>query len=502
MKALAGLALVAMHAAGFVALAAHSGGTELAVELDAPLAFDGRVPDAIASRVKMTQSGDGLGRRRWSIAYRGGYTREVGASQLVGPFQDPAAPPCSGRVIVGQQLLDSVSGVMRDAIDDEMRGEAVFGAGAFQHVEGLQLRWARLEVHLLDRALVGDAGAPHGYIRASAEIVFDRVRVPIVLALVPERAGAALHFRIAAHAQLELGNHVLQWLSDKLGGDKLASRLARRQIDNVLVATLAPPPPFPLSEGQTLQFAYCDGDFEVAEGAWGALPFSVAIGRVAAAPAILPPRLPAGAFVPPSPTTTLALDLDLTALDAILFELWRTGWLDRRLADVGLDRQFNADPTVEQFLSIRLSPIRLALPPVISAAEPGALRLAADARVAIADGDTTTTGRVYGAVDLRFVGPGLHASADLGALELACERTPTTLVPCYADLIAALRDRGADFHGALSDAFTQLLANVFVDRRLAAHGLPAELAIRGVTPALAGTPPTLRLELDAAIVPK
>jgi hypothetical protein len=508
MKALAGIAIVALHAAAFVAIASRSDGTELAIELRAPQSLDGTPPAAIADRVTTTlEIGPGLARRRWSITYRGGHTREVGATQLVGPFQDPAAPPCSGRVIVGQRLLDdgrpgSIADAMAKALDDELRGTSVVGAGDYLRLENFRLRWAQIEVHLFDRALLGDAGAPHGYLRATAHVVFERVRVPIVLALVPEPTGATLGFRIAAQADLELDNHVLQWLSDQLGGGWLASRIARHEIDRVLTATLAPPPPFELSEGQELQFTYCDGPVEITEGGAGVLPFAVTIRG--AAPEVLPPRMPAGAPAAPTSTTTLALDLDLSALDAMLYELWRTGWLDRRLAEVGLDRRFNADPTVMEMLSIRVSPLRLALPPVVSASAHGGLRLAAEARLSIHDGDTATVGRAYGAVEFKFIKVNersrLSVSVDLGALELACERAPTTLVPCYADLVAALRDRGAEFHGALTDAFSQLLAQIFVERRLGAAGLPAELAIRGVTPTLIGS--TLHLELDAAIVAK
>ena len=111
MKAVLGVAVVAAHAIAFATLAPH--GTDLTVAVDAPLAaqpfsLTGIVPLALARRVetRTDSDGPGLDRRRWSIAYRGGYTREVGASQLVGPFQDPDHPPCSGRVIVGQKLLD------------------------------------------------------------------------------------------------------------------------------------------------------------------------------------------------------------------------------------------------------------------------------------------------------------------------------------------------------------------------------------------------------------
>ena len=128
----------------------------------------------------------------------------------------------------------------------------------------------------------------------------------------------------------------------------------------------------------------------------------------------------------------------------------------------------------------------------------GALRLVADARVAIADGDVTTIGRLYGALDFHFAKSLAPVAVDLGALELSCERTPTSLVPCYGDLVAALRDRGAEFHGALTTAFAKLLAEIFVDRHLGAPGLPAELVIHGSVPSLAGG--AVHLELDASLM--
>ena len=511
MKALIGIAIVAAHAAGFAALAARSGGTDLAIDVASPLAspnfaLTGTVPPAIAARVvtRIDTAAAGLRRARWSVAYRGDFTREVGATQLVGPFQDPDAPACSGRVVVGQTLLDdghtgptTIAGAMASLIDAELRGESIFPIGKYQRLEHLALRWAQLDQHFYDRGLLGPLGAPNGYVRVSATIVFQRVSVPLVIALVPERAGDKLHFRVAANAALAFDNRALQWISDKLNGDRLATRLANRQIDDVLVTTLAPPPPFDLGGGQTLRFTYCNGPIEIVEGAWGALPFAVAIGRVPGVPSMLPPHFEPALHPAPRATTTLAIDLDLDALDAILFELWRTGWLDRQLAVAGLDRRFNADPIVTEYLSVRLSPLRLALPPVIDA-DRGQLRLAADARVAIAEDEhQVTIGRLFGALDFHFAPSGL--GVDLGALELACERTSTTLVPCYADLVAALRDRGADFHGALTDAFAALLGAVFGNRRLDATGLPAELVIRGASPSLAPEARGLHLDLDTAI---
>jgi hypothetical protein len=488
MRAALGIAIVAAHALGFLALAAHSRGRELAVELAAPRSIEG-APSGNHVEVHDEGAAPGLVHRRWASHYRGGFERAVGTSALAGPFQDPATPPCSGRVVVGQRLLDELAAGMAKLVDRELRGESIFPVGGYQRLDGMALRWAG-----------PDSEAPHGSVRATATVVFERARVPLVVSLVPQRAGDKLTFEIAAHAELRFGNGAIDWVGQKLGANQLASRLARRQIDDVLVTTFAAPPPFQLPGGQTLAFGFCDAPVEIRDDAYGALPFGVKLGGLAtAAPEVRPPRMPSGVAPSPGPGTRLALDLDLNALNALLFELWRTGWLDRKLDEVGLDRTFAEDPTVASYLSIRISPLSLALPPVISAGPGGSLRLAADARTTIRDGDAATTGRVFGALDFTFAPPTRAVAVDLGALELSCERSPTTLVPCYGDLVAAMRERGDRFHGALTTAFSGLLAQVFVDRELSAPGLPGALAIDGAVPSLTGSSPVLHLELDARL---
>jgi hypothetical protein len=184
--------------------------------------------------------------------------------------------------------------------------------------------------------------------------------------------------------------------------------------------------------------------------------------------------------------------------------LWRAGFLDRELAGAGLDKRFNADPIVTEFLSLRISPPKLALPPVLGAG-PNGLQLFADARVTITDGDTRTTGRVWGGLDFKFAADKVApVGVDLGALELSCERSPVELVPCYADLVAAMRDRGADFHGELTRTFVKILQDIFVGQRIGDSGLSADLVIRGVTPTarLDKDNGSLHLELDSVLAPK
>ena len=499
---IAGLALVAGHAIAFVAVSRRSAGQELAVEVTSPLAsptltLEGKVPAALRSRVVASVDGRGPGvrRARWRVEYRGDHTREVGASQLVGPFQDH--PACSGRVVVGQALLDQIAVALQGVLDQQLRGEEVFPIGAYRRLEALELQWAQLAFHPLDAGLLGGP-APNGYVRATARIVFDRVTVPLTLVAVPlPGADHQLHFRVEAHATIEVGNRALQWLNSHVDlTSKLATRIANHELEAMLVTALAPPPPFELDREQTLTFTFCEGAVEIAERAYGALPFAVQLGR--APLGILPPHFVTPHVAPSAPVapTSLAIELDVDALNALLYELWRTGWLDKRLDEIGLDRRFNADPTVTDLLSVRLSPLRLALPPVFSPAGDH-LELTADARVTLADRGTTI-GRLFGQLQLRFAGA--QANARIGALELACERTPTTLVPCYADLVAAVAGRGREFDGALSDAFTGLLKSIFVDRSLAAGALPGTLTIHGVTPSLARGATMLHLDLDATLM--
>jgi hypothetical protein len=491
-KTLIGLALAALSLALFAAVEQRSAGTELSVELTG--ARTGDVPAAIADRVERDAEPDapGLRRTRWRVAYRGDHVREVGATELVGPFQAPGA--CGGRVVVGQTLLDELAPITAELVARQLAGTSIVGLGAFVRVDGVSLRWARLETHLADAALVAGARA---YVRAAATVHFEHATAPVTLVLVPLREGEKLRFRVAVHAELHFANRVLEWLSRKLPTDELATEVAGDELDAALVTTLAPPPPIVLGDGQTLAFTYCDGPFEVEDGAWGALPFAVVFDGA-------PVHFAAGPRTPPRADTKLALDLDVDALNAMLFELWRTKWLDRRLADAGLDRKFAEDATVARYLSVRVGSPTLALPPVLEPAGDH-LRLAADARIAIVDGavptitsgpaSLATIGRLFGTAELRF-----PAAVKLAPLELACERGARTLVPCYADLITGLAARSPDFDGALAERLDALVRSIFTGRRLPLGDVPVTLGVRGASVELAPGARGVHVELDAELL--
>lgn len=514
-----GLALLVAHAAALPWALRTCRRDELSVRLTTGV--DGRVPASLRDRIVIDDTvGPGLHRRRWSVGYRGGFHRQVGAAELVGPFQDPASPPCAGHVLVGQRLLDgppgqragTVAAIVERELTANLRGQSQFPIGSFEKVRSLELTWNRAEDSPADKGLVDVKSAPHGYVRARAVIGFTRVDVPVTVAMIPHLAAGRLEFTIKARAQLDFNSRILQFASDLIGGDRFATDMAQDQIDDLLVTVLEPPPPVELPSGRRLVFTYCGAPPTIAHHAYAELPVAVAITGVPGAPLVLPPALGPVPAPPPAADMKLALDLDLDALNALLYELWRTGYLDEQLATAALDQKFNTDPTVAGLLTLRISPLRLALPPVLTAVGDH-LHMAGDLAVTIADGGTLTRGRVWSALDFRFTAPGTTpgtpaapkaAAVDLGELELTCEPAPGVLKPCYSDLVDALRARAPDVHDTLTGAFTAILSSIFVGQRLSDDLLPAELAVTGVTAEAfpTGTNARLRLVLAASIEPR
>ncbi len=559
LAALLGLALCAGHAAAFFALTADPP-PPFEVHLLAPSAasptlatsatsatsaaapsIPAHLDPALAARVRTladrapTSSGAGLRRLRWRADYRGGYVRSVGASQLVGPFQDPAAPPCAGRVVISQRLLDdgaeraddddaptTIAALARHILEEQLADQGRFPVGEFVAIRRLSLTLAELSAHPDDRGMLRSARPPlpapvepgpsTGYLRLTATLSFERVDVPIVVALIPRVAGQRITMHVAARARLAFDNRVAQWLSDFTNAHRLADLLARRQLDQLVLSAIEPPPPLPLPGGGELRFVPC-ADPQIRAGASLALPFAVALSGAApaamaadsaAAAPILPPLFPAGPTPPPG-DALVALELDVNALNGLLHGAWASGLLDRQLAAAGLDARFNGDPTVETYLSLRVSPPRLALPPVLAVAADGqGLQLSTEATVQLRDGATTTLGHLWTSMRLTAAPPALRAS--LHQLELTCEPRPRVLAPCYSDIVAAMTARTGELDTALTSTLSAILTGLFADRILGGPfgeaELPAELLIQSATPSLAvsgGPDPSATIRLDLAV---
>jgi hypothetical protein len=514
-----GSALVLVHALGFVALSGRAPAPfEVRVDsapASATLTLTGSVAGELRERVRrdldeLAPDSPGLRRIRWRAEYRGGFVRSVAAVQLVGGFQDPAALPCSGRISVSQQLLDdgatgtgTIAYLVRGLLEQQLARQGRFPIGEFRGVTRLSLRWAEVAAHPQDAAMMAAIGAQHGYLRVDAVIAFDRVEIPVVVGLVPQLDDGAIAVRVAARASLAFGNQVAQWFSDHFGGDRLASALLRRQLSDVLTSALLPPAPLPLPGGGALRFVLCGRNPEIVEGSYGALAFAVAIEALPGYPQHLPPLLLAGPMPAPPATAHVALDLDLNALNAMLYGAWRDGFLDRQLGAAEIAQRFNRDPLVATYLSVRISAPRLTLPPVVTSS-PSGLRLAAETALTIQDGTTETLGRVWSTMMLSTGPVATHAklSATVEDLDLTCEPRPQLLTPCYADLIAALHARTSEFNGALTSVLSQLIDHLFHGRHIGAPELPAELAIISTTPSLlpSARSATLRLALAVELV--
>lgn len=498
MKTLVGILLVVAHAAALPLVVARCRRPELAVALDER----GAVVTPARAETITAPVAPGLARTRWRVTYRGGFVREVGAAELVGPFQDPAAPACGARLVVGQRFLtDAVAPAIRDALAAELRGFTQWPAGAFRRVGAVEVRWTRFD-DAADPGLFGEllpTGAlaalwrTDGYARVRAAVVLDRVTADVVVALVPRVDGARVSFGIFARADLTTGNAALDWALDTVRADAYATEVIRDELDDAILAAFDPPPPLALPGGRALRVAYCPGaHLAVASDGWAALPLALAF---AGRPVALGGARPA----PPDPDVDLAFELDLDTVNALLDELWRTGYLDEELAAAGLDRRFNDDPTVASLLTLRVSPLRLARPPVVTPAPEGGLRLAADLRADLGDRGRVTPARIWAELALDLEPASTEVA--LADLALSCEPRPGLLVPCYGDLVAAMRAQAGDARAELSAVLVDLLAELFTDRRVSAPNAPVELVLAAPRITAHPAPPsgTVRIAVDARL---
>lgn len=502
---LAGLALAGAHALLFPVLLAHCRRIPLEVRVVAPraaasLSVSAEIPaavheqvtvevDGVPTELDQARVGPGLHRVEWSARYRGGFERRVGLTQLVGPFQDPTTPPCSVRLLVGQALLDdgagspgTVAAVARRLLDEELDGIGRWPIGDFRKVGALTLTWGAtaLVIH--------------------AEAVFARGKVPIVVMVYPSLIDGRVDLRVEVDAELDLDSRVYQWLADLIHAEVFAGRDARRQLEDALRDALRPPPPVPLPGGRRLVFDYCPHQpLELEPRHYLAVPLAMHI--EGAVPDLLPVTLGPLPDHPVDLDAPLALEFSVDAINAVLYYLWHTGFLDQQLTAAGLDDRFNHDSAVEELLSIRIGDIRLALPPQVALGPPGGpmFDLGAEATLAIRDGDRRTPGRVWSTIGFDFAGTGgtdLVARLTLRQLALTCEPAPGLLRPCYSELVSEVSRRPDDLHGELTRLFTREFRDIVLGQRIGADDSPADFEVTRATVHAERFPPTGLVRVD------
>ena len=518
LTALAGVGLFGAHLLGFPWLMDGAQGDRLVIRTDAPrvtssLRTDGQWPASLDGRVQVdvrpggvSVDGPGMHRVAWSVRYRGGYSRQVGRTQLVGPFQDPASPPCALRVILGQRFLDgidtseskrskspsplgdlvetvldepkpgSLAHLIASMIETQMADFDQWPIGDFRGVGAVRMRWVAMS-DIDDASLrsklakaTGSDRPISGVLRTLLDLRFEDGNVPVWLAIIPQFTDKGLELSAHVKAEVDLDSWFYQWIADLFDGDDLASSTAKNELDHALVSAFGLPPPIELGGGHRLRFAYCHRQ-----------PLEIVTGRYAAIPMYLIHDAPNGSapiLFGPAPRTEplelhapLAVEFELDAMNGILHALWRSGFLDGVLDQAGLAQRFNEDALVRELLSVRIGDIDLGLPPTLwqSGVKQPDLYLGVEADIAIHDRDSTTPGHLFGSVGIAFRSQDdtpLVADLTLDELELTCEPEPGLLAPCYNDLVQAFRGRAGDIHGELSQRFTALYNQIAIGRRI------------------------------------
>lgn len=501
-----GLLLVVANFALLPVLLQHCDRDGLSVRVKSPpaaaqLLIEAEVPGDIAERatvlldgkkvdLETAKAGPGMHRVEWSVTYQGGFERRVGLTQLVGPFQDPAQPPCSVRLLVGQQFLNdgnsgpgTVAHLAKTEIESNMKGFEKWPIGRFKRVDKLQLRWLRLqdEPHIaykLRKARIRKAADQHQNVDAlliiELTMVFSRGDVPVFIAASPKfKNNKEVDIEVFAEATVDFDSRIYQWISDLFKGDKLARSTAQDEIEYALKEAFGAPPPIELPDGRQLVFEYCTRrPIEVVSGSHVSIPLVLRLDG--ARPDIRPITL--GTVDRKGPAklkSPMALEFELDAINGVLYYLWRTGFLDQQLAKAGIDKRFNEDPRVAEMLTVRIGEFKLTLPPTVRLDgdhDHHQFALAAEASLIIRDAVKKTPARVYSTLGFDFsqgkAAKGVVARVELDQLTLTCEPEPRLLKPCYAILVDAVKDNSDALHGELTRVFTEQFNRIVLNRSI------------------------------------
>lgn len=498
----AGVALIGAHAALFPVLGERCKGDSLRVRVEAPSSagrwtLRASVPPSLQERVvtylnglpadlDSVETGPGMHRAEWRVHYAGGFERRVGFTQLVGPFQNAETPPCAARLYVGQSFIDdgkqspgTAVAMVKKVILQQMKGFKQWPVGRFDRIDTLQAQWVGIDNKRWSEGLHTTIrfehlkDLPSGYVGLSAKIRLDDGAVVLKIAIVPRLVGKQIDLKAYVNADVTLDNRIYNWVAHRFDiDDRVGSRI-QEEMRDAMADVFTLPPPVPLPGGRTLKFMYCPGGkLRVVDGKHIMIP--VAMRLDGAHPGVLPVSLgPAAIDDGRDRPAPLTFEFELEAINAVLYYLWHTNFLDEQLKTRGrIEERFNEDSIVKQLLSIRLENVRLSLPPTATATGyvPAAgppFQIAAAATVDIRDGQQVTKANVFSTIGFDFTSHDAQATvADvtLRDLEVTCEPEPGLLEPCFSYIVDQMRERADLLHGELTRQFTETFNKLVLNR--------------------------------------
>ena len=536
---LVGVVLIGVHVALFGVLGKRCKGTSLKVRVKAPrtaekltMRFD--IPEAIRKRVKTyldgkpaqlatAKAGPGMHRAEWRVHYAGGFERRVGFTQIVGPFQHPGHPVCASRMYVGQSFLDdgkqspgTAIATVKKVIEKEMKGFSQWPAGGFDRVRELSARWIDIDndkwsddlnttinfENLKDR--------PTGYLGVSVVVRLDHATIELKVGVVPRIKGAEIDLKAYVDASVKLDNRVYDWVAKRFDIDDRVAKQVQDEMRDALTDVITLPPPVKLPGDRKLSFMYCPtGKIQVKQDRYAMIPLTLRLDG--AHPGVLPVHLGAAKPVDDVPRTApLSFELELDTINAILYYLWHTNFLDEQLETKGrIEERFNENSIVKELLSIRLANIRLSLPPTATATAnpPGkgpGFEIAAAATMDIRDDKGVTRANVFSTIGFDFVGGDskkIVAKLHVHDLEVTCEPQRGLLEPCYSDIVDVMRDRSDALHGELTREFTETFNKLVLNRDVGSADALAKFHIDGarVYARRNGRTGTIRVDINGAV---
>ena len=432
--------------------------------------------------------GPGLHHLRRQRVYAGGHDRSVGHTQLVGPLQDPADPPCSTHLLVDQSFLDdgeagegTMAHVASALIGESLLGMNIWPLGRFETISELRLRWARFQDEASSpklRALARGDGleAPlSGYLHLALELRFGSGKVPLRVSLVPRIVDARLEFRLIVDARLELENRFYQLVVNLFDGNDRVSRIIERELRKSLLYMLDAPPGIPFGKGAQLELSFCQGRQLIFHPrGFVAVPLAIALQDRAPYP---PLQEIDSAPLDEELQAPLAIDIDRNGLNAIAHNLWSSELLDHEVAGA-LVSGFNEQESVRDYLNLRIESARFHLPPTIELLD-GGLRLRAALRAQLIDGEHRSEAQLFTQVAWPLVSyqTGADLALTLDDIQMSCEPAPGRLQACYPEILAQVRANQVELQTRLAQTFAELLRQLLQQREVGDPSVPAVFAL-------------------------